>query len=241
MSGNALVAKLKVFADLSETDPGRLDHLCRNVRTVPKGQPIILEGDRPDHIHLISSGWAARYLTMRNGSRQIVAFLIPGDFCDLHVSLLGRMDHTIVALNTCRVCFIPSAEMDALTSEDSNLTKALWWGTLVDEAILRSWVANVGRRDAHERVAHLLCEMHVRMKLIGLVSDDRLDLPITQTDLADATGLTTIHVNRMLQRLRRENLIEFRSGILTVLDIDGLREAAGFDSSYLHLKRRKRP
>lgn len=240
MTGNALAAKLKAFADLSERDISRLEHLCRNVRTVPRREAIIREGDRPDHIHLISSGWAARYVTMPDGSRQIVAFLIPGDFCDLHVTLLGTMDHTIVALSACHVCFIPSAEMDTLTYEDSSLTRALWWGTLVDEAILRSWVANVGRRDAHQRIAHLLCEMHLRMELIGLVSDGRLDLPITQDDLADATGLTAVHTNRMLQKLRSENLIKLDRGILTVVNIDKLRVVAGFDGRYLHLKRRRR-
>lgn len=239
MTGTALVTKLQTFADLSDSEITRLNHLCRNVRTVAKHQTIISQGDRPDHIHLISSGWAARYITMRDGSRQIVAFLVPGDFCDLHVSLLGEMDHTIETLTACHVCFIPGAEMDSLTSEESNLTKALWWGTLVDEAVLRSWVANVGRRDAHERIAHLLCEMHLRLKLVGLVSDGRLDLPVTQVDLADALGLTAVHTNRMLQRLRAEHLITFNRGILTLLDIDRLREVAGFDGRYLHVQRRR--
>ena len=239
MADNALVAKLQAFADLTESDKRQLDDLCRNVRTFGAKQPIITAGDRPDHVHLIVSGWAARYVSLSDGSRQIVAFLVPGDFCDLHVALLGKMDHTITALTRCRVAFIPSAEMDRLTSEQTRLTKAMWWGTLVDEAVLRSWVANVGRRDAHERISHLLCEMHLRLRLVGLVTDGRMDLPITQEELADATGLTAVHVNRTLQRLRKENLIQLKAGILTVLDVDALREAAGFDGSYLHIKRRQ--
>jgi CRP-like cAMP-binding protein len=118
------------------------------------------------------------------------------------------------------------------------LTKALWWATLVDEGVLREWILNVGRRDAYERIAHLLCEMHARMKMVGLVEDGRLALPLTQQELADTTGLTAVHVNRTLQRLRKENLIEMSKGMLTILDVDGLREAAGFTGNYLHIKRR---
>lgn len=233
-----LIAKLATVADLRETDVEKLVALCDDERTVPAKQDILSEGERPDHVHVIIEGWAARYKALRDGSRQIVAFLIPGDFCDLHVAILGHMDHGIVALTRCRVAYIPSVELDALISEHNGLSKALWWATLVDEGVLREWVLNVGRRDAFERIAHLLCEIHARMRMVGLVEDDRLALPLTQEQLADATGLTAVHVNRTLQRLRKENLIEVGSGMLTVLDVGALREAAGFSGNYLHIKRR---
>ena len=118
---------------------------------------------------------AARHKVLSDGSRQIVAFL-RGDFCDLHVAVLGHMDHAIVAITNCRVAFIPSIEMDKLTSHHNSLTKALWWGTLVDEAVLRAWVVN-SRREAYERIAHLFCELQLRLKQIGLVTDGRFDLP----------------------------------------------------------------
>ena len=233
-----LVAKLATVANLHEADLQKLIALCDDERTVRAKQDILPEGERPDHVHVIIEGWAARYKTLANGTRQIVAFLIPGDFCDLHVAILGHMDHGIFALTRCRVAYIPSAGLDALTSDHNGLTKALWWATLVDEGILREWILNVGRRGARERIAHLLCELHARMTMIGLVKNDRLALPLTQDQLADATGLTSVHVNRTLQGLRKAKLIEIGGGTLTLLDVEALREAAGFTGNYLHIKRR---
>ncbi|HEX6605177.1 MAG TPA: Crp/Fnr family transcriptional regulator [Sphingomicrobium sp.] len=233
-----LIARLETVADLSERDKALVARLYDDVRSVNAKRDIISEGERPEFIHLIVEGWAARYKELPNGSRQIVAFLIPGDFLDLHTTVLGQMDHSVVALTRCRVAYIPGARIDELTSYRDGLTKALWWSTLVDEAVLRSWVVNAGRRDAYQRIAHVLCEMHVRMNMIGLVSSDKFDLPLTQEELADATALTPVHTNRTLQRLRREGLIELRGGVLTVLDVAKLRDAGGFDPNYLHIKRR---
>lgn len=234
----ALIARLETVADLSDDDRASLSALCRDVRPIPAKRNIISEGERPEHTHLIVDGWAARYKLLADGARQIVALLIPGDFCDLHATVLGHMDHGIVAVTACQVAFIPPVQIDELTSRHNGLTKALWWSTLVDEAVLRSWVVNAGRRDAYQRIAHLMCEMHARMKMIGLVTDGQFDLPMTQDELADATALTPVHVNRTLQRLRNEGLISFRGGQLAVLDVLKLQQAAGFDPSYLHIKRR---
>ena len=233
-----LIAKLQTVADLRESDVEKLVALCVDERFIAARRDILSEGERPDHVHVILEGWAARYKTLRDGSRQIVAFLIPGDFCDLHVTILGQMDHGIVALTRCRIAYIPSMQLDSLTSDHNGLTKALWWATLVDEGVLREWILNVGRRDAFERIGHLLCELHARMQMVGLVEDDRLALPLTQDQLADATGLTPVHVNRTLQRLRAEDLIEIGSGRLAILDVTKLREAVGFDGNYLHIRRR---
>lgn len=233
-----LIAKLETVADLRDEDRATLAALCRDVRPVPAKRNIIGEGERPEHIHLIVDGWAARFKLLANGARQIVALLIPGDFCDLHTTILEQMDHGIVAITDCQVAYIPPAQIDELTSRHNGLTKALWWSTLVDEGVLRSWVVNAGRRDAYQRIAHLMCEMHARMKMVGLVTEDHLELPLTQDELADATALTPVHVNRTLQRLRNEGLIALRSGQLKVLDMGKLQRAAGFDPSYLHIKGR---
>lgn len=240
MPYSPLIARLEVVADLSEQDKLLVAQLYDDVRIVNAKRDIISEGDRPEFIHLIVEGWAARYKELPNGSRQIVAFLIPGDFLDLHTTILGHMDHGVVALTRCRVAYIPAAKIDELTSHHNGLTKALWWSTLVDEGVLRNWVVNAGRRDAYARIAHILCEMHVRMKQIGMVNSERFDLPLTQEELADATALTPVHTNRTLQRLRKDELIELRGGVLTVLDVKRLQDAAGFDPSYLHIKRRVR-
>jgi CRP-like cAMP-binding protein len=146
------------------------------------------------------------------------------------------MDHGITALTPATIAFIPHGEMEALMERRPALARALWWSTLVDEAVLRSWIVNLGRRDAYESIAHLMCEMHVRMEHVGLVQDDRFDLPLTQEELADSLGLTPVHINRILQRLRGEGLITLKERMLTILDIEGLRKAAGFDPNYLHTR-----
>lgn len=240
MRGNALLSRLRNFGTLSDVDEQLLAHACRDVRTFGPKSHIIQEGDRPEQVHLIINGWGARYKTVHDGARQIVAFLLPGDFCDLHTAVLGQMDHSIVAITTCHVAFIPNAEMDELTSNHNGLTKALWWGTLVDESVLRSWVVNIGRREAHERIAHLLSELYCRLELVGLVNGESFDLPITQEELADATGLTPVHTNRTLQRLRREGLIKLENRRLFVPDVKALHRLAGFDPSYLHIRKRER-
>lgn len=234
----SLIARLESVANLRDEDKASLGALCRDVRPVSAKKNIISEGERPEYIHLVVDGWAGRYKVLDNGARQIVALLIPGDFCDLHTTILGQMDHGIVAITPCQVAYIPPAQLDELTSNHNGLTKALWWSTLVDEAVLRSWVVNAGRRDAYQRIAHLMCELNVRMKMIGLATADHFDLPLTQDELADATALTPVHVNRTLQRLRNEGLIALRGGQLTILDVGALQRAAGFDPSYLHTKRR---
>ena len=238
MSDSPLFSRLSTLADLNAEDRTRLTALCQDVLKVARRQDITKEGDRPEYVHVMLRGWGARYKTLQNGQRQIVDFLIPGDFCDLHVALLSKMDHGIVALTPCSLARIDRAQIAALTNENSRIVRAMWWSTLVDQAILREWVLNVGRRDAFERVGHLLCEMHFRMERVGLVEDDRLALPLTQDELGDATGLTAVHMNRTLQRLRSDGLIELGGGMLTLLDVAALRNAVGFDPSYMHIERR---
>jgi CRP-like cAMP-binding protein len=232
-----LIAKLETVVRLPDEDRRALAALGVNAREMGARRNIIREGDRPDHVHLIVEGWAARYKLLPDGARQITAFLIPGDFCDLHVTILGEMDHGIATLTRSRVAFIPHSVMEALTQRPA-LIKAFWWATLVDEAVLRSWIVNVGRRDAFEAVGHLLCELYVRMKNVGLVEDHRFDLPLTQEEIGDALGLTSVHVNRVLQRLRAEDLISLRHGHLTIHDYRRLEKAAGFNPNYLHIERR---
>ena len=230
------VAKLEMRGPLDAGDREGLRDLCANVRRIDANSDIISDGANPTHVHLVLEGWAARYKLLPGGGRQITAFLIPGDFCDAHVAILSRMDHGIVALSDVAVAYIPHALFDALPLRSVKLARALWWSTLVDEAVLRAWIVNIGRRDAYEAVAHLFCELQARLRNVGLVEDNRFDLPITQDVLADALGLTPVHINRILQRLRSENLILLKGGILTILDAEALRKVAGFDPAYLHVR-----
>jgi CRP-like cAMP-binding protein len=232
-----LIAKLETVADLPSEDRKALTDLCSDARSMSARRNIIREGDRPDHVHLIVEGWAARYKLLADGSRQIIAFLIPGDFCDLHVTLLGAMDHSIVSLTKSRVVYIPRNRMNELTDRPS-VARAFWWATLVDEAVLREWIVNIGRRDAFESIGHLMCELYRRMKNVGLVTNHSFELPLTQEEIADALGLTPVHVNRVLQRMRAEDLITLKKSALTILDYGRLEQASGFNPNYLHIERR---
>ena len=237
MAECALIQRLSVVADLSADDQSRVRDLCRDVRKVARRRDIVSEGRRPEHVHLIVDGWAAGYKVLADGSRQIIAFLIPGDFCDLHITVIDEMDHGIIALSPCEVAYIEPDAINRLTSDNNRIARALWWATLVDESVLRAWIVNIGRRNAYQRVAHLLCEIHARTKMVGLADNDQLALPLTQEELADATGLTAVHMNRTLQRLRSENIIHLGDGMLTILNAAALRKAGGFDPSYLHVRR----
>src|SRR4051794_39277124 len=229
-----LVAKLETVARLSAEDREALGALSVNVRELDARRTIIREGERADHVHLILEGWAARYKLLANGSRQITAFLIPGDFCDLHVTILGEMDHSIATLTRARVAYVPRGRMEALT-ERPGIARAFWWATLVDEAVLRSWIVNIGRRDAYQATGHLMCELYLRLKTVGLTEDQHFELPLTQEEIADALGLTPVHVNRVLQRMRSEGLISFDRGALAIHDYRHLEKAAGFNPNYLHI------
>lgn len=235
-----LIAKLETRAPISDEDREALYDLYSDAREMGARRNIIREGDRPDHVHLMIDGWGARYKLLPDGARQITAFLIPGDFCDVHVTILGEMDHGITTLTKSRVAYIPRGKMDALTERPS-LIKAFWWATLVDESVLRNWIVNIGRRDAYEAIGHLICELYVRMKNVGLVEDRSYDLPLTQEEIGDALGLTAVHVNRVLQRLRSEDLISFRRGLLIIHDYERLEKASGFNANYLHIERPKKP
>jgi CRP-like cAMP-binding protein len=235
--GRVLAAKLETVAPLPAEDRAALVALCDNAREMGARRNIIREGDRPDHVHLIVQGWAARYKLLPDGARQITAFLIPGDFCDLHTTVLREMDHSIATLTRAKVAYIPRDRMEALTARP-DVARAFWWATLVDEAVLRSWIVNIGRRDAYEAIGHLMCELYMRMKNVGLTRDHSYELPLTQEEVGDALGLTPVHVNRVLQRMRSEGLISFARGALTIHDYHRLEQASGFNPNYLHIDQR---
>ncbi|WP_232494830.1 Crp/Fnr family transcriptional regulator [Novosphingobium kaempferiae] len=229
-----VIRKLSALEALTSAEVDAVKALCRDTRTIRRHKDVISEGERPDSVHLVLSGWAARYAILPDGTRQITAFLVPGDFCDMHVTTLARMDHSIGAITDCTVAFIPKSLMDEITRSTPVLTRAFWRATLIDEAILRQWLVSTGRRDAKAGIAHLLCELHIRLRLVGLTNEGDLALPLTQADIADATGLTPVHVNRTLRDLREGGLIG-EGHRIRLLDVPGLRKIAGFHPSYLHL------
>lgn len=232
---SVVASKLEAFTRLSAGDKAALAQVIRNVRFVEPRRDLISEGDKPRYVHLMLDGWACRYKQLPDGKRQIVGLFVPGDFCDLNVYILKSMDHSIGAITRLKVAMITPDEMTALTTARPRITQALWWQELVTSAIQREWMVNLGQRSAHERLAHLLIELYLRLGTVGRAQNGRCDFPLTQNDLADATGLTAVHVNRTLQELRRDGLIELDRKQLQILDLDRIMEIAMFNPNYLHL------
>ncbi|PVE21658.1 cyclic nucleotide-binding protein [Microvirga sp. KLBC 81] len=234
---NPLVRKLSNYVDLPEEDREALESLAKSPKAVAAHTDLIHEGDPTDGVYLILTGWACRYKILPDGQRQIMAYFVPGDLCDQRIFVLRRMDHCIGTVTPTTVAVIAAQTMIDLTDHYPRIARALWWSTLVDEAITREWVVNVGQRDALERVAHLICEMFVRVRAVGLAEGLSFDFPVTQTELADTTGLTTVHTNRMLQELRAAGLISLKGRRLTILDLERLVDLSMFNPNYLHLER----
>lgn len=239
-SEHAVASKLEAFTRLSPDDRAALAEATRNSRFVEPRRDLISEGDKPRFVHLVLEGWACRYKTLPDGKRQIVSLFVPGDFCDVNVYILKHMDHSIGAITRLKVAVMTPEEMNALTTGRPRITQALWWHELVTSAIQREWTLNIGQRSAYERIAHLLIELYKRLETVGRTQDGRCDFPLTQNDLADATGLTSVHVNRTLQELRRDRLIELERKQLHILDMERMMDAAMFNANYLHLDREGR-
>lgn len=232
---NLLTRKLENFVELDDAARELLDRVVSRHRTVPPKTDLISEGDTPHDVHLILKGFACRYKLLSDGSRQIMAYLVPGDLCDLHVFLLDQMDHSLGTLSECEVVDLPRSTVLEML-RNMSISQGLLVSTMVGEGTLREWLVNLGRRDAEQRVAHLLCELLARLRAVGLVNDDAFHLPLTQIEIADTTGMTPVHVNRVIQRLRKENLITLGGSKLVVLDAKRLQKVAGWNPNYLHLK-----
>src|SRR5277367_5752255 len=232
---NPLLRKLSNFTALSEEESKAVADCCKDVREVGAREDVIAQGDRTGGVKLLLEGFACRYKTLEDGRRQIVAYFVPGDLCDLRVFILKRMDHSIGAIAPSRIATIAPDNVLKLMHTYPTLTRALWWSTLVEEAIAREWIVNVGQRNALERMAHLFCELLYRFRAVGLNQGLSCTLPLTQVELAETLGLSAVHVNRTLQELRRQKLITLDGGTLTIEDVDRLMQVTLFNPDYLHL------
>ena len=234
-SANVLTRKLSTFLPLSGDDRMFLDRLVPGNQTIATDADLIAEGRSPRGMFLLKEGMAIRYRMMPDGGRQIMTFLIPGDFCGIHVFLLRTGDHAVRTVIPGRLAPVSRAGMVDLLAHRPHLAAALWWSVLQEEAMLRERIVSLGRRDARSRVAHLLCELLWRYRMVGLAGGEPLCLPLTQIELGDALGLTPVYVNRVLQQFRRQELIAMERRRLTLLDVGRLQEIAGFSPDYLHL------
>lgn len=229
-----MIRKLDRLADLDEQDRDAIQALPMTIRSAPAGEMLVREGHRAVNCCLLIEGYANRHKMTSNGERQIVSFHLPGDILNLQHLLLAKADHNAQALTEVTVAWIPAEAMKELSQSHARIGEALWRDTLIDASIFREWVLNVGRRDARSRVAHMLCEFAVRRNAAGLGAPERFELPMTQEQIADATGLTPVHVNRMLQALGLDGVIERDRRRITIADWERLRREADFDPAYLH-------
>ena len=230
-----LVRKLEKFTPLAEEETRALAEAAGNVRRFQAHEDLVREGEPTDGVTLMLEGFACRYKVLPDGRRQIVAYLVPGDLCDVRVFLLKRMDHTIGALSPVETAVMPQESVSEMMARYPRITRALWWSTLVEESVAREWIVNVGQRSAFERLAHLFCEIFTRLHAVGLTQENRCELPLTQIELADTLALSAVHVNRTLMEMRRARLVTFQNRQLVIHDLAALQGAAGFNANYLHL------
>jgi CRP-like cAMP-binding protein len=235
-----LLHKLRARDIVTEEEERILRDSIGSIRELPPGRILVRAGVPLSESTLLFEGFVCRYKDLSDGQRQIMEIHVPGDFLDLHSFLLKRIDHNVAAMTPVRFALVPHDALRDITENQPHLTRLLWFSTLIDAAIHREKILSIGRRSAVGRIAHILCELYVRLKLVGFADDYRYKLPLKQADLADATGLTSVHVNRMLRKLRNEEILTFRGGEVTIHDWDRLQHIAEFNSTYLHLERRPR-
>jgi CRP-like cAMP-binding protein len=228
-----LFLKLHNREPLEAGDRARLAGLLMRERKYALRQDIVPAGARATHSCLIVDGLAARYKLLSNGRRQFTAINVAGDFADLQSFLLNRIEYGVIALTPCTVFTIEHEALRRAVTEDPRLMRLLWMDTMIDASIHQEWIVSMGRRSAIARLAHLVCELFVRLKLIDRVQERSFRLPLTQSELADVLGLSIVHVNRVVSELRREGLIDWTNHLVSIRNWDRLREVAEFQPDYL--------
>ena len=227
--------KLRARDEVSAAEEEALRGALNPPRAFPADRVAIEAGKPINESTLLLDGMMARFRDLSDGSRQITGLHVPGDFLDLHSFTLKHLDHGVMTLTPCRIVTVPHAKLTAISETFPHLTRLFWFSTNLDAAIHREWTVSVGRRSAIARLAHLLCELQLRLAVVGLADQGGYALPLTQIELGECLGLTSVHVNRMLRQLRERGLADFRHGRVTLYDVPGLREVGEFDHGYLYL------
>jgi len=231
--------KLATFYDLNDEVEQALRILCQDRATFGRNETIVGDGDPYRHVYLIDNGWAVRQKLLTSGSRQIVNFALPGDFLCFNATLFDTSDYHLVAKTELQAFVIKTSSMSEMLSCHPALALALSWANAHEESLLAERIVSLGRRSAAQRMAHLFCELWRRLQLLDLTNNDSFPLPVTQEDLADALGLSIVHVSRTLRQLRTGGYIEVDGREVRVLDMNGLERVAGFDDGYLHFTEAK--
>jgi CRP-like cAMP-binding protein len=237
---NPLRVALERRDRLTAVEMAVIEQLVSSPVPVAAGTDMVREGERPGHSTLMISGFSARYTMLSDGKRQISAVHVPGDFVDLHSLLLDPMDHSVVALTDCHTVEVPHLRLREISETHPHLTRMLWTLTVIDGAIFRQWLVASGHLPAVGQISHFFCELWTRLSVVRLTEAHSFDLPISQADLGDAMGLSTVHVNRCLMSLRRNGVLEWSAGRVTILDWNELQLLAQFDAGYLNLTQRAR-
>jgi CRP-like cAMP-binding protein len=230
-----LIRKLQHSIDLSDDESEAIRNLPMWVMYFEADQDIVRQGDRPSRSCFVLKGITCTYKHAAGGKRQIVSFHIPGDVPDLHSLHLTVLDTSLATITPCKIGFVQHDALRHLCSRFPRIAGALWRETMVDAAIFQEWMTNIGQRSAYARIAHLICELFIRFRAVGLAKDYTIGFPITQDEIGDAMGLSSVHVNRSLQALRKNGLIALKNVSLEILDWPGLQDAGDFDPTYLHL------
>lgn len=233
--GERVLAKLQTLRDLSFDELGAIGELSAEVRKTSSGQDILTEGDTAVQCCAVLDGLAYRYKMLGDGARQITAYDVPGDMPDLLCLHLSKIDYSLAALTSCMTAHIQHEDIIDLSARMPNVANAFWKSTLVEAAIQREWIVNMGRRPAYARVAHLICELTVRLREAPHAEARIRPLRLTQADIADTAGLSAVHVNRVMKQLKEAKLIGAQGREIRVLDFNGLQAAGGFDPAYLHM------
>lgn len=220
--------------ELSNDEKQVLEDSIGSVRQVAARKQLVRAGDLIDTSTLLVEGFVCRYMDDRMGQRQLVAVHVPGDFVDLHAFPMKRLDHDIATLGPVKIACYDHRTLQGITERYPHLTQKLWFSTLLDAAMHREWIFRLGRLGAEGRIAHLFCELNVKLEMVGMAADGKFMLPMTQPDLAEATGLTGVHVNRVLRSLREKNLLVFKAGEVNILDRKALATVAEFEPQYLY-------
>ncbi|AJE48869.1 Crp/Fnr family transcriptional regulator [Celeribacter indicus] len=218
---------------LDDREKGLLEESIVEVQRCPSAHVVLERGDVIERSTLLIDGFIGRVI-FENGQRHIVALHVPGDFVDLHAYALKRLDHNVVAIGPVRVGYIPHTRIDELMNTEPHLSRMLWFSTLLDASIHRQWILKLEQLSADGRLAHILAEMWTRLDFVGLAETGGFALPLTQAELADACGATSIHMNRVIRKLREAELADVSRGRVTFLNRESLMNLAGFESSYLY-------